>query len=156
MSELILRNRQRVRRLDHAMLRRLIRSLLEGELAVQNYELGIHLVAAPEMIRLNQKFLGHAGSTDVITFAYCENRKVVNGEIFVCLDDAVAQAKRFRTSWQSEVVRYVIHGILHLRGYDDLRAPNRHKMKREEGRLLRKIARHFPLSKLAAPPRLAA
>lgn len=156
MSELILRNRQRLRRLNAALLRRLTRSLLEDELGIQNYDLGIYLIAAPNMARINKKYLRHEGSTDVITFDYAEQSSVLRGEILVCLDEAIAHAREFRTSWQSEVIRYVIHGVLHLRGYNDLHVRERRKMKREEGRLLKAIARHFPLSKLAAPPRLAA
>ena len=45
------------------------------------------------------------------------------GKSFVCLDEAVRQARRFHTTWQSELVRYVVHGVLHLLGYDDQRRP---------------------------------
>jgi len=76
----------------------------------------------------------------------------LHGEIFICIGDALAQARRFRTTWQSELVRYLVHGVLHLRGYDD-RQPNRRRaMKREEDRLVRELARLFPLSKLARKP----
>jgi probable rRNA maturation factor len=74
--------------------------------------------------------------------------------MFICIDDAMAQARQFRTSWQSELARYIIHGILHLRGFDDIRAADRRKMKREENRLLRETSRLFPLSKLAGNPKL--
>jgi ssRNA-specific RNase YbeY (16S rRNA maturation enzyme) len=53
------------------------------------------------------------------------------------------------------LARYVIHGVLHLRGFDDLRPADRRKMKREENRLLKEIARLFPLSKLGTRPKLA-
>jgi probable rRNA maturation factor len=42
----------------------------------------------------------------------------LHGELFICLDDAVKQAREFRTTWQSELTRYVIHGLLHLCGHD--------------------------------------
>jgi probable rRNA maturation factor len=82
-------------------------------------------------------------------------RQHVHGEIFISIDDAKSQAREFRTSWQSELARYVIHGVLHLRGFDDLRPADRRKMKREENRLLKEIARLFPLSKLGTRPKLA-
>ena len=72
----------------------------------------------------------------------------MHGEIFVCVDEAVLQARKFDVGWQSEVARYIIHGILHLLGFDDTSAGARRKMKREENRRLREIARRFPLSKL--------
>ena len=49
---------------------------------------------------------------------------------FICVDDAVAQAKEFETDWWSEMVRYLIHGVLHLLGYDDLQPDLRRAMKR--------------------------
>ncbi len=73
-----------------------------------------------------------------------------HGEIFICIDDAVKQSRQFRTAWQSELVRYVIHGLLHLAGHDDLRPVARRKMKREENRLLRLLAKRFAFGKLAA------
>lgn len=73
----------------------------------------------------------------------------LNGELFICLDDAVKQAREFRTTWQGELVRYVIHGLLHLCGYDDLSPGLRRKMKREENRLVRLVVKKFSISKLA-------
>ncbi len=83
MNELALRNRQRVRRLNVAMFRRIVCTLLEEMPGVKNYELGIHLVAAPEMSRINKTFLHHEGSTDVITFDYTERSSDLRGEMFV-------------------------------------------------------------------------
>jgi probable rRNA maturation factor len=108
------------------------------------------------MAEFNERFLRHTGSTDVITFDYADDlTRLLHGEIFISIDDAKAQAREFRTSWQSELARYVIHGVLHLRGFDDIRPADRRKMKREENRLLKEIARLFPLSKLRTQPKLA-
>jgi len=150
MSELVLRNRQRNRRVDAVLLRRVARSLLVELLGVEHYELGVHLIAAPEMAQLNQTFLGHEGSTDVITFDYTGDTRTkrLHGEIFICLDDAVTQARKFRTAWQSELVRYLVHGVMHLLGYEDLNPAARRVMKREENRLLHELTRRFPLRRL--------
>ena len=64
-------------------------------------------------------------------------RPEIHGELFVCVDEAILHARGFRTSWQSEVIRYVVHGVLHLLGHDDHRAADRRKMRQEENRLLR-------------------
>jgi rRNA maturation RNase YbeY len=64
------------------------------------------------------------------------------------VDEAVLQARKFGTSWESEVIRYLVHGVLHLLGFDDSSAGARRKMKPEENRRLREIARRFLLSKL--------
>lgn len=134
----------------------MIKALLSEMLQISRADLAIHLVAAAEIARLNEDFLHHAGSTDVITFDYLEDAppgtkhaESLHGEIFICVSEAVAQARRFRTSWHSEVVRYCIHGVLHLLGFDDLKPAARRRMKRAEGRLLREFSRHFPPTKLA-------
>jgi probable rRNA maturation factor len=161
-GSLLITNRQRAIPLNTRLLRTLTKSLLTKLLELEQFELGITIVRAPEMARLNETFLQHEGSTDVITFDYADTPPLdprpstlsVHGEIFICIDDALKQAREFRTSWQSELARYVIHGVLHLCGFDDLKPAARRKMKREENRLLKEIARLFPLSKLAGGSKL--
>lgn len=148
-------NCQRTRKINLPLLKQIGEALL-GELGIQKAELEINLVAAGAMTRLNEKFLHHAGSTDVITFDYRNTEFQVRGEIFICVDEAVLQARRFRTGWPLEIVRYLIHGVLHLLGHDDAHAVKRRKMKREENRLLRKISRQFSLARVTCQTRLGA
>ena len=149
---LSIRSRQRTRRVNVRSLRQIILHLLQEQFAGCHYQLAVHLVTAREMARLNERFLRHHGSTDVITFDYSdgESTHAVHGEIFISLPDSVAQARAFNTTWQSELVRYVIHGLLHLRGYDDLEPARRRVMKREENRLLNRVGTRFKLVQLAA------
>ncbi|HWN94992.1 MAG TPA: rRNA maturation RNase YbeY [Methylomirabilota bacterium] len=154
-----------------SLLRRITRHLLETEFGVEQCELGIQFVSSDEMARVNQKFLQHEGSTDVITFDHTASGvppsnpayhggprehdgaetgiQMLHGEIFISVADAVKQAREFGTTWQSEIVRYVIHGLLHLRGFDDLQPAQRRVMKREENRLLRVVESRFTLRELA-------
>ena len=154
---LALRNRQRTRALPIPLLRRLTRHLLESELGVKDYELGFHFVSAEEMARVNGQFLRHTGSTDVITFDHSiagapeTGAPNLHGEVFISVADAVKQAREFGTTWQSEVVRYIIHGLLHLRGHDDLKPVTRKVMKREENRLLKQIESQFSVRQLSRP-----
>ena len=156
MSELAIRNRQRTRAVNVRQLERMAQLLLTELLGLGDFELCVHLIRATQMARLNALFLKHSGSTDVITFDHNETppRDRVAGEIFISVDDAVVQARRFRTSWQSEIVRYVIHGVLHLRGLNDLTPAQRRIIKREENRLLRQIGRRFALKELGRPRNL--
>ncbi len=150
MSLLQLSSRQRTRAVDRRFLRRIARCLLEELLGRDSYELGVHLIGAGEMTRLNETFLGHEGSTDVITFNHREGAPggELYGEIFISVDDALLQARRFRVGWQAEVARYLAHGLLHLEGWDD-RAPGaRRAMKRRENKLLKELSRRFDLGKL--------
>jgi probable rRNA maturation factor len=154
-------NRQKARRLHLPLARRLVRRALEesrpprGQSGARENlraggQLGVYFIHAPAMARLNEQFLGHAGSTDVITFNYQEGAPPGEwcGEIFVSVDDAVASAPRFRASWQLELARYVVHGMLHLRGYDDRRPAARREMKKEENRVLKALSRRFDWGKL--------
>lgn len=151
-NELVLRNRRSGRRVNMALLRRITRFLLEEALAISEYEIGIHLVGEPEMTRLNESFLGHKGSTDIITFDHlptpCPGH--LHGELFICLPVAAAQAREFKTTWQSELTRYVGHGLLHLMGYDDRTHAKRRVMKVQEDRLLHAVTERFAVGKLSA------
>jgi probable rRNA maturation factor len=149
MSELVLRNRQRERSIHLPLLRDLTQALLEDELGLTEYELGILLVSPKTMARVNREFLGHEGVTDVITFDHREApRATLFGELYICVAAAEEQAGRFGTTWQEELARYVVHGILHLLGYDDLSPEPRRKMKREEARRLKALTQKFPVRRL--------
>lgn len=157
---IVIANRQRTKPIDSRFLKRIVRDIFD-ELSITEAELGISLVAAREMTLVNETFLQHKGSTDVITFDHLEPDGTtenpalqLHGELFVCVDDALAQSKKFKTTWQSEVIRYVTHGILHLLGYDDLKASLRQKMKREENRLVRRLTRRFTLAELSGTAKM--
>lgn len=143
-------NRQRAVTLERAFLRRLARGLLEEWLGRRDYQLGVHFIGAPEMARLNQTFLGHEGSTDVITFNHQENPAggPLHGEIFISTDDALIHARRFRVQWPSEVTRCLVHGVLHLEGFDDSDPVARRAMKRRENKLLKELSARFNLANM--------
>jgi len=150
MNALAFSNRQRVRPLNARTLRAITKSVLAGLPGIEDWELSFYFVGAKRMAEINETHLGHSGSTDVITFDYNEPGLPgrIAGEIFICVEVAVAQAREFRTTWQSEVVRYIVHSILHLCGHDDLKPTARRKMKQVENRLVRQLARQFKLATL--------
>jgi probable rRNA maturation factor len=156
---IVIANPQRARKINARLLKEITEALL-ADLKIGEAELGINLVAAREMTLINETFLRHEGSTDVITFDYsmlekrkAESRKQkhLHGEIFICVDEAISQAKQFDATWQSEIVRYLVHGILHLLGHDDRHAAARRKMKHEENHLLRELSGKFSLAQIARP-----
>jgi probable rRNA maturation factor len=153
----IIANRQRTKKIDTRLLKQIVNELL-AELKIPKAILGINLVAAPEMTLVNETFLKHTGSTDVITFDYTDKTEgtILAGEIFVCVDEAIIQAKKFRTKWQSEIVRYIVHGVLHLLGHDDRSVAVRQKMKREENRLLRSLSKKISLAQIGGGSKLRA
>jgi probable rRNA maturation factor len=151
-----LRNRQRVRPLDVRLLRRIVQDLLHEAWPDGSLDLGIYVVTAGEISRLNETFLHHKGWTDVLTFDYAEPATrppkppaLLHGEVFVCLDAALSQARRFHTTWQSELVRYIVHGLLHLLGYDDLDSRASRQMKPAEDALLHHLARRFDFQRVS-------
>jgi len=149
-GQLSLGNRQHTHPVNLRLLRKLVVAVIRELQGQRDYALGIYVVSAREMARLNETFLRHSGPADVITFDYAEPpERSLHGEILVCIDVAIAQASRFRTSWSCELFRYVVHGLLHLHGFDDLRPAARRKMKRVENRLVRQWARRVNLDLLA-------
>jgi probable rRNA maturation factor len=101
-------------------------------------ELSLVFVTDAEIALLNKRFLDHTGPTDVITFEH--------GEIVVSTERTVAQARRFGATPASELALYLIHGLLHLAGYDDTKPASRRIMHRRQSQILRQVNRSVGLS----------
>lgn len=149
-NELHVSSRLSNRSVNCALVEKITRSFLVEILKIDAFYIEISIVSDSEITRLNEKFLGHIGSTDVLAFDYREvpRKRPIHGEVFVCSDEAAIQAVRFKTTWQSELLRYVIHGILHLSDYDDHDPARRRQMKRQENQALSKLARQFDFTLL--------
>ena len=92
------------------------------------YLVSIHVVGEQRMKTLNSMFRGVERSTDVLSFAVQEGMKIPEqegavdwGDIFLCPWYVRRQAKRFGVSYKEEFFRMLIHGVLHLHGYDHLK-----------------------------------
>ncbi|MDE5890441.1 MAG: rRNA maturation RNase YbeY [Bacteroidales bacterium] len=70
------------------------------------------------ILDVNQRFLGHDYFTDIITFDYCEGDKL-SGDIFISVDSVRENAIEYGTEFADELNRVIVHGLLHLIGYDD-------------------------------------
>lgn len=88
---------------------------------------------------INIEFLEHDYFTDVITFNYNEGKKV-NGEIYISLDTVRENSQNYKISLQKELNRVVIHGILHLLGWDDQNEIQKAKMRTLEDKWLNTLA----------------
>jgi len=155
-NALVLRSRQKVRNLDLRFLRRIVIHCLEELFRITKYELGVQFVDAEEMTRLNECYLRHRGSTDVITFNYSQGpirnpQSAIHGDVVICINEAIIQAKRFGTRWPEEVVRYTVHGILHLAGHDDRTEKQWQAMKEIENRIMRELSARFAVHTLSRP-----
>lgn len=81
--------------------------------------------------KLNRTYLGHDYSTDVMTFPLGD-RRMLEGEIYINLDQARRQAQEYGATVGQEIARLVIHGTLHLIGYDDTRTSAARRMRKKE------------------------
>lgn len=122
-------------RLDEAALRRLVRCVLAAEARPLAY-LGIILADHDTVLTLNQTYLAHDYLTDVLSFPLGDEDETVDGEVYVDLDTAAERHADYATTFEDEAHRYVIHGLLHLLGYDDATDAGRAAMRRLEDHYL--------------------
>lgn len=94
-------------------------SVLKSE-GVKNAMISIAFVGRAAITRLNQKYLRHRDETDVISFGFAGGGKhgAIIGDIYICPDVARINARRARVPATEELLRLVIHGTLHVVGYD--------------------------------------
>ncbi len=83
------------------------------------------------LLDMNKKYLNHDFYTDIITFDYCED-DVVSGDLFISIDSVRQNAQEFNTDFDEELRRVMVHGILHLIGYDDQTEQEKAIMRRKE------------------------
>ena len=85
---------------------------------------------------INKQYLQHDDFTDVITFSYAENPHRIEGDIFISIDRVKENAAAFQTSFNDELHRVMIHGVLHLLGYNDKSESERQIMRKKENSYL--------------------
>ena len=90
------------------------------------------LISDERMAKLHHRFMNQSGPTDVITFQH--------GEIFISVPMARRQAREFGTSTMAEIELYIVHGLLHLGGFDDRTAAAARRMRAAEARVLKDTA----------------
>ena len=88
-------------------------------------------------LAVNREFLGHDYYTDVITFDY-STPSTINGDIFISLDTVRSNAEMVGTSFENELLRILIHGVLHLTGQGDKTPETKIEMTAKEEKALRK------------------
>jgi probable rRNA maturation factor len=120
-------------------MREIARGVLEGE-GVKDYEISLAFVDNTTIHRLNQQYLDHDEPTDVLSFPYsAANAKKLEGELILGAEVANEQASERGHDVQAELALYVIHGLLHLCGYDDNSAGAEKEMRERERHYLQQL-----------------
>jgi len=101
--------------------RKLIRNWLDYVVSNEQHklgEIGIIFCSDDYLLKINKEFLNHDYYTDIVTFNYVEGN-IISGDIFISLDRIIENAKEYNVEFENELLRIIVHGILHLLGFDD-------------------------------------
>ncbi|MDX1739703.1 MAG: rRNA maturation RNase YbeY [Rhodothermales bacterium] len=117
-------------RISTTAIRRLVNTLVRRETS-SAFEISIVLCDRERHTELHRTFLDRDYPTDVLAFPLGDS-ETLEGEVYVDLDTARNRHEEFMCSFESEVARYVVHGVLHLLGFDDKTTESRSAMKKKE------------------------
>lgn len=123
--------------LEENTLKGIIKEILKKE----NKKLGeinIIIQTDKEELKINKKYLKHDYYTDVIAFQY-NKKNIINGDIFISIEKVKRNAKEYNEELRKELSRVIIHGILHLIGYNDKEKSEKYLMKEKEDLYLKKL-----------------
>ena len=118
--------------------KRAIRSWFKQVLLREGKKCGqINIILAGDkyLRNINKKYLSRDYYTDIITFDYSEG-KVLNGDLFISLERVKENGKNYGEGEEKELLRVMVHGLLHLAGYDDKQDEERERMKGKESEYL--------------------
>jgi probable rRNA maturation factor len=132
-------NLSKVKRIKIKNIRKVL-SLVFSSLGIPYAQASILLCDNNFIRKLNRKFFNESGVTDVISFPL---KDAINpqylGEVVICVEEAKNSSKLYGNTWQEELVLYLIHGILHILGFDDIKAKDRLKMQAKQEKILSKL-----------------
>ncbi len=120
--------------IDEEQVRKIADHVISAE-GKKTDEVGIHFIDDPTMRRLHEEFFHDSSSTDCISFpmdALEEEPYSVLGDVFVCPATALAYSQQHNTLPLEEVTLYIVHGLLHLMGYDDIDPIDEAEMRKAE------------------------
>ena len=121
---------------DHEQITGMIRRVLKGE-GIKGAAISLTLVDNPTIHRINREHLQHDWPTDVITFPLSDpSEPVLVGELIVSVEMAVATAAAIKADPGDELSLYIVHGLLHLCGYDDCAEDDSKRMRAREDLVL--------------------
>jgi len=96
------------------------------------HSLGYVFSSDAHLVKLNRQYLNHNTLTDILTFDYSVDPNSIQGEIYISIERVKENAAKFKRSFDEELHRVIIHGVLHLMGYNDKRAADKAIMREKE------------------------
>lgn len=143
MIEIEIRDEQELLQFDADLARAAIRrALAQG--GVTRASVSVAIVDDRAIHELNRKFLNHDEPTDVLSFVLEKSADGLDGEIIASAETAIRQAPRFLLNPPEELVLYLVHGALHLSGYDDHTSLQCKEMRRMESIVLAEFGIEVP------------
>jgi probable rRNA maturation factor len=124
-------NRQKTLPVDRRRIRRAVAAIL-GDAGIREAGVSVAIVDDPTIARLHQQFLGDPGPTDVLSFVFERSKDSLDGEVVASADTARVCAAKYKSTPEEELLLYVVHGMLHLVGYDDATPNQRAAMRTSE------------------------
>lgn len=133
MSKISIATPQEIVEVDRGRMREIARAVLVGE-GIGDYEISLAFVDNPTIHRLNKRYLDHDEPTDVLSFPLSDpSAKKLAGELVIGVEVAKDRAAEMGHAIDAELALYVIHGLLHLCGFDD-KSPRAEREMRERER----------------------
>ncbi|WP_297623796.1 rRNA maturation RNase YbeY [uncultured Rikenella sp.] len=125
---------------DIAGHKRAVAAWMRAAVAEEEFRTGdIHVIFCSDayLLEMNRRYLQHDYYTDIITFDYTAD-SVLSGDLFISVDTVRANAEQFGVVFHVELLRVIIHGIMHLTGYKDKTETDAAKMRERENHYLNK------------------
>jgi probable rRNA maturation factor len=131
MLSIAVHNRQSRVRVDKRLLKKAVRLILK-DVGIESGEISIAIVDDPTIAHVHGEFLGDNTPTDVISFVLDSSASRLEGEVVASADTAMTRASEYDWAPEEELLLYVVHGLLHLTGYDDITPKARKTMRKKE------------------------
>lgn len=121
--------------MDRALIQRAVRTVLAGA-AVEVATISVVIVDNQRIQQLNRQYLQHDYATDVLSFQLDDSNARLEGEVIISAEMAVQRAPDYGWSAHDELLLYLVHGLLHLVGYEDASNEQKTAMRRQEALML--------------------
>lgn len=105
-------------------------------------QISVIFCSDPYLLEINRKYLGHDYYTDIITFDYSEG-DTISGDLFISVDTVRSNAEFYSADFKDELDRVIVHGVLHLIGYDDHTDEQSAEMRSRENHYLERRPEFF-------------